>query len=923
MSAAATGRRRLLAFMAVALTAFWMGCGGENSPTQTETPSISVSITPTSASVVQGASTDINVTVTGAGGFTGAATIALQTPPAGITGAVSGSQTTGGNTTATLTVSVGAGVSPGAYALTVRATGSGVTASQATFSLTVTAAPAYELSATPGQVIIEQGSDGTSTIGISRTNFTGAVTLSVEGAPAGVTSSFDTNPASGNTATLTVAVDASVAASTYTLTIRGTTSSLADRTVTLDLMVTAPSAPDYMLGVSPQALTINQGDSEDANVTVTRSNFTGAVTLAAEGVPADVTVSFSENPVSGTSSTMTVSVSASVTPGDYSFTLRGTATGLADKTLTFDFTVEQSSSYTITLDPAAITIDQAASGMVDVTLTRTNFAEAVDLSLENAPAGVSGSFSVDPATGDASVLTLDVGASTTPGDYSLTVRGTTASLSDETADLTLTVAQAQGFSLDPVTPISVEQGSSGVRAVTLTRSGGFAGDVTVTVTDLPAGITASVSPATTSGNSVDVTVNVSGSVSVGNYTGTVRANATGLPEDTEILDIAVTTASGQAVSLDFSVCTSDQRPIWLAYQDGSGPWTPVSGTNDTYSFNVSSATAGIAVALEPAVGATSVFVLYATQAEIVTGDLSELCDFEAVGKSVNGTVSGINQGLGEGSVVSLGDAWTQVSSDGGFSIVGVPGGTVDLVAYKWSFTGATDRVLLSRGLNPSNGANIGTIDFAGGSAFDPVTATITVQGGQGTGMGFLNVEYVTQPSAGACYYAPLDDFAYQSGSFTARGVPTGQQQAGDFHVVTVSDGFFTASEMFAQLQNRTISYGPALPTPTVTDVSGSAAFRRARIELTLPAEYNSLASFGLVDDTGDRSFFMLATADWLGGQSVTLETPDLSAVPGWDDAWVPTSSSTSDWLFSASSWTGTDCTENARSSSAMILGSVG
>lgn len=915
----AVGLRRSLACVTVSLVA--VGCGGKSTPTQSETPSIKVSISPTSASVEQGASTDLDVTVTGSGGFSGAATISLQSAPGGVTGTVSDRQTTGGNTTATLTIDVAATVSPDSYDLIVRATGSGVSASEATFALTVTAAPSYDLSVTPDQLMIEQGDEGTTDVAISRTNFTGGVTLAVEDAPAGMTASFDANPVSGTAAVLTLAVEATVATGTYTLTIRGTTGDLADRTVTMDVMVTSPATPDYMLGVTPSTLTIEQGSSQDADVAITRSNFTESVTLAAEGVPTAVAVAFSDNPVSGTTSTMTVTVAPGVAAGSYSFTLRGTATGLADKTVTVNLMVEEASSYALTLSPTSTTIDQAASGTVDVTLTRTNFTEEVDLSLENAPAGVTGTFSLDPVSGDASVLTIDVGASVPANDYMLTVRGTTASLSDQTATLTLTVAAAQGFSLESVAPISVEQGSSGVRTVTITRSGGFTGDVTVTVTDLPAGITASVDPVTTSGTSVDVTINVAGTVTVGNYTGTVRGNATGFPEDTQTLEISVLTAAGQQVSLDFSVCTADQRPIWLAYQDGAGPWTPVSGVGNTYTFNVASATAAVAVATVPDVGQTGVFVLYATQSELVTGDLTDLCDFVTTGKTVEGTVAGLNVIGGEGAYLNLGDAITQIADNGAFSIIGVPDGNLDLVGYKWSLTGTTDRMMLMRDLEPAPGSDIGTIDFAGGSAFDPASATITVQGGASDG--YWSMEYATSPSTGVCYYASLDDYFYTGGAFTARGAPVAQQQSGDFHVVTLTDGVNTVSEMFAQLQNRTISYGAALPTPTVSDISGSAAYRRARVEVTLPAEYNSLTSFAVADDAGDHSIAVLATADWLGGLSITLEIPDFTGLAGWDDAWAPTKASTSNWLLGANGWTGEDCAEGAREVSTVTTGTVG
>lgn len=913
-------RRRPIVFLAaLSSLVFAASCSsdGGGDVTDNKNPTITVTIDPTSASVEQGSSTDVAVTVTGGGGFTGTATVSLQGAPSGVTGTVSNVQSSNGNTSATLTIAVGASVAPDDYSLTVHATGSGVSASDATFSLTVTAAPAYELSATPASLAIDQGGEGTTDIAITRTNFTDDVALAVEGTPGGVNASFDTNPVSGDAATLTLAVDDTVTTGTYTLTVRGTAAGLADRTVDIEVMVTTPATPDYMLGIDPDTLTVSQGDSGDVGITVTRSSFTDDITLSAEGLPTGVTVDFSTNPVTGDTATMTVTVGGSVATGDYSFTLRGTATGLTDKTVPVHLTVVSPPSYSLSLGSTSVSVEQSDSGTVDVLLSRTNFTDAVDLSLEDAPTGVTGTFAPDPATGDTSVLTLHVGASAVPGDYTLTVRGTATGLADETATLTLTVVAVAGFSLDAIDPISVEQGASGTRTATITRTGGFTGDVTVTVTGLPAGITASVDPATTSGSSVDITLDVAGTVSVGTYTVTVHGNATGLPESTQSLQISVTTASGQSVSLDFSVCTPDQRPTWLAYQDGNGPWTQVTGSGDTYTFNVASSTAGVAIATAPSGGGSGVFVLYATQSEFVSGDLSDVCDVVSTGKTVTGSVSGITPANGEQATVSLGDATTQASADGPVTFQAVPSGNLDLVGFKSSLNDATDRMIFMRDLNPADGGDIGTIDFAN-DGFDPITGTITVQGGSGGG--FWEVEYATSPSTGVCYYVPLQNGSYTGGQFTARGAPAAQQQSGDVHVFSVREGLNSVSQMFTTLADHSIAFGAALPTPTIADITGASGYLRLRADLTLPAEYNSLATFGYADGSGDHSLAVLATAAWLGGLSVSMEAPDLSGAAGWNDAWAPATSSTVTWSFQANGWSGDDCTEGAREISTTVVG---
>src|SRR5439155_10614680 len=85
------------------------------------------------------------------------------------------------------------------------------------------------------------------------------------------------------------------------------------------------AAPDYTLSLSPTAaLAIERGATGTTTVTITRTNFTGAVTLSLGSAPAGVTGSFDPATPTGTSSTLTVSVGAAVAPGVYNLTVDGT-----------------------------------------------------------------------------------------------------------------------------------------------------------------------------------------------------------------------------------------------------------------------------------------------------------------------------------------------------------------------------------------------------------------------------------------------------------------------------------------------------------------------------------------------------------------------------------------------------------------------
>src|SRR5712691_2172468 len=86
---------------------------------------------------------------------------------------------------------------------------------------------------------------------------------------------------------------------------------------------TGPAA-DYTLSLSPAALTIVQGATGSATVTITRTNFTGVVTLSLGNAPAGVTASFNPAAPTGTNSALTMSVGAAVAPGVYNLAVNGT-----------------------------------------------------------------------------------------------------------------------------------------------------------------------------------------------------------------------------------------------------------------------------------------------------------------------------------------------------------------------------------------------------------------------------------------------------------------------------------------------------------------------------------------------------------------------------------------------------------------------
>jgi subtilisin family serine protease len=193
--------------------------------------------------------------------------------------------------------------------------------------------PDFSLSTIPTSQTVVQGSSTSYTINISRTNFTAAVTLSVSGLPSGGTGTFNPNPASGTSSTLSVTTASSTPTGTYALTITGTGGTLT-RTTSASLVVTATPPPDFSLGVTPASQSVVRGASTTYTVNITRSGgFTASVTLAISGLPAGASGTFSPNPAAANSSTLTVTTTTTTTLGSFVFTVTGTS-GTLSRTAT-------------------------------------------------------------------------------------------------------------------------------------------------------------------------------------------------------------------------------------------------------------------------------------------------------------------------------------------------------------------------------------------------------------------------------------------------------------------------------------------------------------------------------------------------------------------------------------------------------------
>jgi hypothetical protein len=210
--------------------------------------------------------------------------------------------------------------------------------------------PAIAISLGESATTLAQGGTGTSTVALTRTNYSGDVALTLSGLPAGVSAAFDAATLSGSTASSTITFAASKLATpgTATVTVTATGAGVTAATTTLALAVTVTGT--YAL--SATSANIFAGSSGPSSVTITRTGgFAQNVDLAVSGLPSGVTASFAPPSAGGNSSVLTLSASAGAATGSSIVTVRGTTPGLPEQTATLTLTV-----YT----PTPISIDFCA-----------------------------------------------------------------------------------------------------------------------------------------------------------------------------------------------------------------------------------------------------------------------------------------------------------------------------------------------------------------------------------------------------------------------------------------------------------------------------------------------------------------------------------------------------------------------------------
>jgi len=291
------------------------------------------------------------------------------------------------------------------------------------------------------------------------------------------------------------------------------------------------STPDFTLAASPSS-TVVQGEAATYSVSVAGVNgFAGDVALSLTGLSeAQASWSFVSPVIQGGSGTtqLTVRTEATIAPGSYPLTITGSS-GSITHSATVTLVVPAPPDFTLAAGPASQSVTAGDQAVYSVAVESANgFTDDVTLSLSGLPTGV-GTASFNPtvvAAAGTSQLRIATTAAAPAGSYPLTVTGTSGSLV-HSAQVTLVVNPPADFGL-AVTPSSrtVWRGGSTSWTANVTSTSGFAGTVSLSVTGLPSGATASFSPGTVAapGSSM-LTVRATAKAPRGTYTLTVSGTS--------------------------------------------------------------------------------------------------------------------------------------------------------------------------------------------------------------------------------------------------------------------------------------------------------------------------------------------------------------------------------------------------------------
>jgi len=275
------------------------------------------------------------------------------------------------------------------------------------------------------------------------------------------------------------------------------------------------SDPDFQPTVLPGRISVSQGSDSSCEVSLSPSNgFASPVSLTLRGVPQGVTATF--EPVNtSTKSTLHIAATKEAAAAGTPITILATSGGITH-TARVMLSVEARPDFGLSAWNNRVSMPPGAMGADTVNIDSMNgFTAPVSLEVSGLPAGVTGHFSPAIAKTGTSTLLLTSDGTVPTGSTMIKVTAKSGDIVHESLiSLDITGDTSPSFAVTAwPADLTVHSGGRAANTVRIVRANGFDGEVNLSISGLPDGVTANFSPSLTRGSST-LTVSARPGVSI-------------------------------------------------------------------------------------------------------------------------------------------------------------------------------------------------------------------------------------------------------------------------------------------------------------------------------------------------------------------------------------------------------------------------
>jgi len=285
------------------------------------------------------------------------------------------------------------------------------------------------------------------------------------------------------------------------------------------------------LNATPSERTIYPGENTDYTVSINPVNgFSSPVSLKVDGLPSGVTAGFDINPLPVTAeSRLSIATTSAAAEGTYSLTITGTGADLV-RTVKVTLIIKikpVEKDYELNASPSKRTIYAGENTFYTVTVKAINgFSSPVSLKVEGLPTSVTASFNPNPLPVTAeSKFQVVTNADAPAGTYTLTIIGQAGDIRRKAK----VILEIESKPVDGDFKITAEPAERMVRlggtatyTVKITALNEFNKDVSLTVSNLPAGTEATFSKTTVKpGSETELKLKTSAVTPLENYSITI------------------------------------------------------------------------------------------------------------------------------------------------------------------------------------------------------------------------------------------------------------------------------------------------------------------------------------------------------------------------------------------------------------------